>query len=97
MPHFITIIKYEFNIVKYILAVYHTIVGLRESAPQRGVYQNEPILWPTLTRSITCSQKHLRFYLYHGEAVEPEIGPIKSFKGWQLFSLAACERSGHPF
>jgi len=53
MPHFITIIKYEFSVVKYILAFYHTITGVRASASARGVYQNEPILWPTLTRSIT--------------------------------------------
>ena len=38
MPHFITIIKYEFIIVKYILAFYYTIVD-RDGIvfPKRGL------------------------------------------------------------
>jgi len=44
MPHFITIIKYEFIIVKYILAFYHTIVRPESLASARGVCQIEPIL-----------------------------------------------------
>jgi hypothetical protein len=44
MPHFITIIKYEFIIVKYILAFYHTIADQRDFPSVRGVCQIEPIL-----------------------------------------------------
>ena len=63
MPHFITIIKYEFIVVKYILAFYHTIAGQRDFPSVRGVCQIEPILCPTVTRSITCSQRYLLFEL----------------------------------
>lgn len=44
MPHFITIIKYELIYVKYILAFYHTIVGLRDWGFRKRVHQNEAIL-----------------------------------------------------
>ena len=37
MPHFITIIKYELIIVKYILALFHTIRRPENWGPESGL------------------------------------------------------------
>jgi len=50
MPHFITIIKYEFIHVKYILALYYTIVRSTEPVSAAVVRQNEPNLLLTITK-----------------------------------------------
>lgn len=42
MPHFITIIKYEFIIVKYILAFYHTIADLSDFPSARRFAKSNP-------------------------------------------------------
>jgi len=42
MPHFITIIKYELIIVKYILVFYYTIPARAVEVPQEGFTKSNP-------------------------------------------------------
>jgi len=70
MPHFITIIKYELIIVKYILALLHTIRRPRELGTRELVYSNEPILWLNLMKHShflkPSGSDGSPFKLYHG-------------------------------
>ena len=78
MPHFITIIKYELTIVKYILALFHTIRRPENWGPESGLLKRTHFMAnsnETQPLTSTIGFGWLPLKLYHGERMESETEP----------------------